>query len=55
MKKNKIRETKSERLYRLGKIDYNVYSAMLLCEMVGQKGYRGSSSWVITKEKPNVG
>jgi len=40
-------ETKSERLYREGKIPYNQYTQMRLCEAVGQKGYKGHSCFIV--------
>ena len=48
------KEPKSKRLYKTGKISLFQYSAMRLCEIIGQKNYKGSSSFIINPDYKQV-
>ncbi len=46
-----MKESKAQRLFRLKKISLAQYSAMRLCEVLGQKDYKGSSLTVFEGTK----
>ena len=43
------KEAKSKRLFREGKIPYSQYVMMRVCELSGQKGYKGKAAFIISK------